>query len=573
MRKMRRMALLLLLTAWPVAASEKAPALKLEATFLTAGDGSRIAAEVGEFQVPENRAEPGSRQISIRFLRFRSTAAKPGSPIVYLAGGPGGSGIAAAQGARLPLFLELRQIADVIALDQRGTWLGTGDDAETDCDERIETDPSQPFERARAGAAAAAAARTCAKRLAAQGFDLRGYTTRESAADLEDLRRALGAEKISLWGISYGTHLALAAMRDFGPRIDRVVLAGVEGPDETYKLPADQEELLQQIAVLARPQLPDLAGTIRGLLAELAARPKAVPLSHPLTGETGNVGVGPLDLQLVIAQMLTGPETFAALPDLVSRLAAGDWTALALRVAPLLFAEAPIAMATAMDCASGATAARKAQIAAEAPKTLLGDIVNFPFPEICAGTPPVDLGDGFRAPLASPLPALLISGTLDGRTRPRQAEALLAGMPNAVHLVVDGAGHGDALLLSSPKILETMLRFFRGERIEERRIGLPPMSFVPPRQVAAVPEATLERYVGKYRVGEKSYRHVIKAGSLLYTVRDRNAPFAIRPTSATEFFYETGAAGSLRFELDEKGKVVAMIFRRADGKEERCPRE
>lgn len=226
--------------------------------------------------------------------------------------------------------------------------------------------PSAPLDRGRAGAAAAAAARTCAKRLEARGFDLRGYTTRESAADLEDLRRALGAEKISLWGISYGTHLALAALRDFGPRIDRVVLAGVEGPDETYKLPSDQEELLQEIAKKARPQVPDLAGTLRGVLAELKARPKPVLLSHPLTGEAGSAVVGALDLQVVIAQMLTGPETFAALPDFVTRLAAGDWMALALRAAPLRFEEAPIAMATAMDCASGATAARRARIAAEA---------------------------------------------------------------------------------------------------------------------------------------------------------------------------------------------------------------
>lgn len=65
---------------------------------------------------------------------------------------------------------------------------------------------------------------------------------------------------------------------------------------------------------------------------------------------------------------------------------------------------------------------------------------------------------------------------------------------------------------------------------------------------------------------------MIRAGSLLYTVRDRNAPFAIRPLSETEFFYED-TASSLRFELDAKGEVAALIFRRPDGQEERCPRE
>jgi pimeloyl-ACP methyl ester carboxylesterase len=37
-----------------------------------------------------------------------------------------------------------------------------------------------------------------------KGIDIDGYTTIESAHDLEDLRRALGARKLNLWGISYG---------------------------------------------------------------------------------------------------------------------------------------------------------------------------------------------------------------------------------------------------------------------------------------------------------------------------------------------------------------------------------
>ena len=570
MRNLRNTTVLLLLLGALPAAAEEPGSLKLEAIGIAAGDGAKIPAESGELRVPENRAEPGSRTIPLRFIRFKSTAAKPGSPIVYLAGGPGGSGIGAARGARLPLFLALREFGDVIAFDQRGT----GEKTELGCNEPIALDLAVPLDRAKAGAAAAAAARLCAERLKAQGVDLRGYTTRENAADLDDLRRALGAEKITLWGISYGTHLALATLRDFGPHIDRVILAGIEGPDDTYKLPSDQEELIRKIAVLAKPQIADLEGAIRGLLAELGARPKSVTLVDPMSGESGAIVLGPLDLQVVLAQMLGGPDLFAGLPDFVSRLAAGDWTALALRAAAARFGEAPLAMTTAMDCASGITAARRARIAAEAPTTLLGDAINLPFPEICAGIEIADLGDGFRAPLESKVPALLISGTLDGRTRPRQAEELLAGMPNAIHLVIDGAGHSDPLFLSSPKILETMVKFLRGEKIEVKLIQLPPLAFVPPRTVAAVPDAVLASYVGKYRIAEGSYRRVLKAGPVLYTVRDGSGPLPIRPLSATEFFYDDGGpASSLRFETDADGKVVAMLFRRPNGQEERCPRE
>src|SRR5947207_14089952 len=59
--------------------------------------------------------------IELVFLRFKSTAKTPGPPIVYLAGGPGGSGIGTARGSRFRLFIAMREVGDVIAFDQRGT--------------------------------------------------------------------------------------------------------------------------------------------------------------------------------------------------------------------------------------------------------------------------------------------------------------------------------------------------------------------------------------------------------------------------------------------------------------------
>ena len=576
--RLARLASFLALALWAptsLAAAADAPRLHLEPFIFEVGD-QRVEAELGELRVPENRATDGSRAITLRFVRFRATGARPGSPIVYLAGGPGGSGIGTAYGTRFPLFMALREHGDVIALDQRGTGVDPrtdDDDPPTDCDEEFLVDPTKPLDRGAGGAAMADAVRRCAARLARDGFDLTGYTTRESAADLEDLRIALGAEKLTLWGISYGTHLSLAALKAFPASIERVILAGIEGPDETYKLPSDQQALLEEIASLAARQgVPDLLASIRDVLRALEAGPKVVELTHPTNGRTIPVAVGPLDLQAVLAGMLTGPETFAVMPDFVTRLERGDWTALALQAARLRIGEAPLAMSVAMDCASGITAERRARIAAEARETLLGDAINLPFPEICAGVSVPDLGDEFRAPVRSEVPALLISGTLDGRTRPRQAEALALGMPNAVHLVIEGAGHSDPLFLSSPKILESMHRFLRGEAIAEHRIELPAVTFVAPRAVVELPVATLERYVGEYRLPEGGVRRVLRAGSVLYTLREGGQPFAIRPSSETDFFYE-GTPSSIRFELDARGGVAAMLFRPGDGSEVRCPRQ
>lgn len=94
--------------------------LSVEPYTFKSNTGIEVPAELGAFQVPEQRSNPASRKITLRFVRFRSTSANPGPPIVYLAGGPGASGIATAAGPRFPVFQALREVADVIALDQRG---------------------------------------------------------------------------------------------------------------------------------------------------------------------------------------------------------------------------------------------------------------------------------------------------------------------------------------------------------------------------------------------------------------------------------------------------------------------
>lgn len=510
--------------------------------------GEAIDAELGSFDVPENRTRPDSRTITQRFVRFRSTSPNPGHPIVYLAGGPGGSGIGAATGSRFPLFMALRAFGDVIAFDMRGI---NRSDPQTQCAGELTFPLGQPLDRASAGAVIAGAMRKCAE--ANPDVDVSALNAREAAADLNDLRLALGAKKLVLWGISFGSHLAIATLRYQPQAIDRVILAGIEGPDDTYKLPGDQQLLMEDIALLAAQQgkHPDLLAAINKLLRELEVRPKSVVLTHPMTGESGPVVMGKLDLQRVLADMLFGPESFATMPDLVTRLEQGDWTALALAAAGGRFMPTPPLLQIAMDCASGISEERRQRIAAEAKLTLLGDAINFPFPEACAGLNVPVLDDAFRGPLVSEVPALLISGTLDGRTRPRQAEELRRTMPNAQHLVIEHAGHSDPLFLSSPKILEAMKAFLQDQPIPQRYVALAVPEFGPVRKFVIVPDEVLQRYTGAYRFDGNVVRRVVKAGTVLYTVREGQRPFAIRPMSETEFFYE-GQNGTIRFDRDGK---------------------
>lgn len=67
------------------------------------------------------------------------------------------------------------------------------------------------------------------KEIRSRGINLAAYNTRESADDVNALRKALGIEKIILVAHSYGTHLGLAFIRRYGIHIERAIFGGVNG--------------------------------------------------------------------------------------------------------------------------------------------------------------------------------------------------------------------------------------------------------------------------------------------------------------------------------------------------------
>jgi hypothetical protein len=77
--------------------------LSIKPHVFEAGDGQKVEAELGRLVVPENRRDLQAGEIELAFVRFKSTAARPGPPVVYLAGGPGGSGIGTARAALPPV--------------------------------------------------------------------------------------------------------------------------------------------------------------------------------------------------------------------------------------------------------------------------------------------------------------------------------------------------------------------------------------------------------------------------------------------------------------------------------------
>lgn len=424
------------------------------------------------FTAPERAEHPGGRTVHLSYLRLAARGERsPGPPIVYLAGGPGGSGVLTYfLTKRRPIFELMRAFGDVIVLEQRGTvpwtepWLV--------CRQRWDYPSDQPLDRALLARIQGSHVARCARRFAGQGIDVAAFNTLESAADLEALRRHLGSERLVLWGTSYGTHLALAYLARYPSRVARLVLHGVEGPDHTLKLPANTEAALADLAQRARAAgLPDPRLQVQALIDRLSAHPVEVAVA----GDEAHrkIVLGPGDLRLFVALRLRSAATRSTLPKVLAEMMGNDYRTLARLAATIRWRRREQLMSLVMDCSSGASAERLALIARQAPQALLGDWINMPFPEVCAALPYRDLGDDFRAPLRADVPALLISGTLDGRTPPANAEEVAATLERAVHLVIDGAGHGDELFVSTPEIADGIRAFMAGEPQMDRVVSVP----------------------------------------------------------------------------------------------------
>lgn len=430
-----------------------------------ASSGDTTGAFSGEFSVPEYRGDPSSKSITLRYVRFPSTAENPGSPIVYLSGGPGGSGIATARWRRFPLFLAMTAHADVIALDQRGTGQS---DAPPECRSSQLAPGARPVSDEELAERHRVAVRECASFWEQQGTDLRGYTTLESVQDLSALRKHLRAEKISLWGISYGSHLALAAMKTIPNEIDKVIIASVEGLDQTVKLPSRTDDYFSRLgSVLGEDDLPEL---IRAVHTALDQNPVSLTLDLGERGEAPYL-LQRRDVQMMASAAISDPEWAKQMVALYKAMYAENFEPVRPLLARFVYPDQPIvlrAMPTAMDRASGITGNRLAQVNEEAKDGLLGAYLNFPMPQILTELEDIDLGDGFRAKPQSSIPTLVLTGSLDGRTYPASQREATSGLTNATHVIVKGAGHN--LFMASPEVEEVMRMFLSGQTIAKGTI-------------------------------------------------------------------------------------------------------
>ena len=465
---------------WASLSAAAAP-LPLELTHksLKSAKGVQIEAEGGKLMVPENRTAARSRRIPVGFLRLKSLAAKPRAPLFYLTGGPGSRAVTEQPGS-LDFWVPFLQVSDVVLIDQRGTndtslvWNWDGPppvsffvhaDSATRHIDVMNRRALTVFQR--------------------RGVDLSGYTTVENADDLDALRAALGMERISLLGFSYGTHLGTSYMRRYPQRVESAVLLGTEGPAETYKLPWTMDVAFQKLGLAAASdprissRVPDLMALYDRVIAKLQREPMLIPVPLPSGKDTLRLPIGPFGLRFMLRVDIGDASDLVVFPRLLWSIDQGDPSVLAWFVRKRAGAAINVhGMNEAMDVASGASPARLALIAEQAKTSRFADVMNFPHPGATSSWSVPDLGESFRAPLVSSVRTLFVSGELDCNTPPYQAEQLRWGMSDATHLIVDNAGH-EQTLFQNDTAIPVLTDFLAGKDVRDRKITYPRMRFVP----------------------------------------------------------------------------------------------
>src|SRR6266545_1558612 len=459
---LRRWLALFLLTGllFCVTPAAAAPPPALAADFTVSRCPFRVPARLritcGYLSVPEDRGADGGRTIRLA-VAIAGTARAPrqADPVVYLAGGPGSGAVAftpeLAQG--WAVFLAHR---DLIVVDQRGTGFSQPSLA---CTAQDHMTPA-PGELQTPGGRAASEARGligCRDRLTKAGVRLAAYTTAANAQDLRDLRIALGYTRWNILGISYGTRLALAALRVDEQGIRSVILDSVYPPQVNLftAMPGSLDRTLQLLYGDCAAQAPcrKLAPNLRTTLAQVAS-----------------VRIDGARLIEIVFRSLSQSRLIPLLPRAIVAAANGDYGLIGAfeRQRQQRAQGHSTAMYYAVECSEDlAVAGLSARQAAAARYPLLTDyyrgVQEFTpaSGDLCQAWNIIAPKPDVSAPVVSDVPALLLAGEYDPITPAAWADTAAATLRHSEVYHARGTGHAVITRGACPrKLIATFLDNF-----------------------------------------------------------------------------------------------------------------
>lgn len=306
-----------ILSACSFVFSQAAPKLDKAACRVTIPEG--VKAECYELRVPESRIRPNSRLITLPVVVIKSLSATPKSdPVVYTAGGPGVGSLGMVRGAgNLVPYIQDR---DFIIFEQRGTQYAEPSLQCPEVTEALHSNWRSNRSYQAAKEAELEAVKECRTRLVQAGVDLASYNSVESAADLNDLRLALGTSRWNLYGISYSTRLMLNYVRAFPASVRSVILDSVLPPTANWDETGIDHVLASLNLIFRRckgdkecnDKYPNLEGKFYSAVEKLDKAPATVEAM--VDAKAVPVRIGGRDFVDLIYNLLEGSRSLAIIP-------------------------------------------------------------------------------------------------------------------------------------------------------------------------------------------------------------------------------------------------------------------
>lgn len=432
--------------------------------------GGYTTVERGMMFVPINRSKRNSDVISVEIYRFKaSDKADPSTPpIFYLHGGPSFAGLEGSlkrPGTYENRWKPMTDISDVIIVGQRG--IGSSKPTTT-----VEvTTPAQPadspYDYAKAKKEHQESLKQERKYWEDQGLDLKGFTIHEAAADVDDVRKALGYDKIVIWGGSFGSHWGMDIMRNYPEIVERAILRGMEGPDHTYDHPGHMWNAYKRVAADAEESealkglIPEggLIKAVETIVARAKNNPFTVPIFDRKSGKTINVLIDGKSIQNFTRGLSRNLYNW---PAEIITMYNGDYTSVA-RILNLRSRSDQIRTTTAsyymLDIGSGITPERLAEHNADPAMDIIGDISQ----GYKYATPmwDSDLGNEFRQNFETDIPTVIVQGTWDTSTPYENAVELVPYFKNSKFIPLKRGPHGaiQAALAINEQFKKSIFKF------------------------------------------------------------------------------------------------------------------
>ena len=413
-----------------------------------------VAAECGTVSVFEDRAANRGRKIDIHVAVIRASGNQSApDPIFYFAGGPGGSAIEDA-----PYVLKVLKTAswerDIVLIDQRGT----GKSNNLTCAQP----PEFVLEAAPVTEPMVADLRACLDKLDA---DPAAYTTAWGVDDIDDVRAALGYDKINLYGESYGPTAEQIYLQRHGEHVRSVILEGVSlvGVPMFERMPHGSQQALDQLDARCQADpdchaaYPNFKDELAAVIERVAAQPVELPLTNPLNGQP--VKVTREVLVQSIHGMLISTERAVMLPYLIHQANLENWDAITAAAAPN-YSSVPETNWQIMNmtilCHEEWASLRREQTAQLSAGSYLTyeDVRWYTVPEeICAVIPRPKAAALYEPVSGSDVPVLIITNEADPQNPLENVAEASKLYPNSLTLVAPGQGHGYTGILCRDQIL------------------------------------------------------------------------------------------------------------------------